>query len=100
MATMLKTLKDLLLQNYWENGPETLYVASGTVVLQNLCKMRSLVGIDLIYGKANFVSIGIWLRKAEMLLYSRIWKWSELYHIWMLEVKVISGLFTLEPVTW
>ena len=30
----------------------------------------------------------------------RIWKWSELHHIWMLEVKVISELSRPEPVAW
>ena len=53
---MLKTLKDLL-QNYWANCLETWYVASGTIVLQNLHKTSSWVDLGLIYGKVNFGSI-------------------------------------------
>ena len=49
----LETVKDLL-QNYWVNCLETWYVASGTVVLQNLYKTSSWVDLYLIYGKGQF----------------------------------------------
>ena len=48
MLKLLKTLKDLHLQNYWANCLETCYVASGTVVLQNLNKTSSFVDLGLI----------------------------------------------------
>ena len=64
-SKLLKTLKGLLLQNYWANCLETWYVAAGTVVLQNLYKTCSWVDLDLIYGKVNFGSIGIWIGNAE-----------------------------------
>ena len=103
-SKMLKASKDLL-QNSWANCLETGYVASLTVVLQNLYKKSSWVDLNLIYGRSVFCSICIFNRKSWnnyflLLLYSRIWKWSELYHKWMLKVKVILGLSLLEPVTW
>ena len=88
MAAMLKMLKAFkaLLQNYWANFLETWYVASGTVVLQNLYKTSSWVDLDLIYGRGHFWFHRHWMGKVEMthfllLLYSRIWKWSELHHM-------------------
>ena len=53
------------LRGYGANCLETWYVASGTVVLQNLYKTSSWVDLDLIYSKVNFGSIGIWTGKAE-----------------------------------
>ena len=63
---MLKTLKNLLLQNHWANRLETWHVALGYVVLQSLYKSWPLVDLDLFYGKVNLGSMGIWMRKAEI----------------------------------
>ena len=100
MTAMLKnaqkTLKNLLLQNHWANCLETWYVALGSVVLLSLYKSWSLVVLDLFYGKVNF-SFPMHLNgnSAEfffiflLLLYSKVWKWSQVHHLWMLEVNDI-----------
>ena len=38
MAAMLKTLKNLLLQNHWANCLETWHIASAFAVLQSVHK--------------------------------------------------------------
>ena len=62
MATILKnaySLKRSSSPKLWANCLETWYVASGTVVPQNLYKRSPWVDLDLIYSKVNFGSIGI-----------------------------------------
>ena len=67
---MLKTLKNLLLQNHWVSCLVTWHVASGFVVLQSLYKSLLLVDLDLFYGKVNFGSMGIRMGKAEIFHFS------------------------------
>ena len=51
---MVKSLKNLLLQNHWANCLETLYVAFSDKVLPNLQKMMTRVDPDICYGKVQF----------------------------------------------
>ena len=69
MAAMLKTLKNLLLQNHWANCIENWHVASRSVVLQSLYKLWPLVDLDLFYGKVNFGSMGIWMEKLKCFIF-------------------------------
>ena len=95
-SKMLKTLKNLLLQNHWANCLETWHVASGYVVLQSLYKSWPLVDLDLFYGKVKFGNLGFFYRKKWKLLifqnYCSLWlltDWDNEY-ILVLKVKVIS----------
>ena len=79
-SKMLKTLKNLLLQNHWANCLETWgHVASGNVVLQSLYKSWTLVDLDLFYGKVKFGNLGFSIRK---------------------RVKTFDFSEHLQPVTW
>ena len=60
------------------------------------------INFDLSYGMFNSRSLGIWMRKSEkkkiffpLLLYSRIWKWGYLHHIWKLESRLFQGCLPL-----
>ena len=89
---MLKTLKSLLLKNLWANCLDTWYVASGSKELQSLYKSWPEVDLDLFYGKVNLVLWAFEWEKLKFfiflfLVYSKVSKWSQVHHQWMLEVK-------------
>ena len=83
MAVMLKNAQNLKKSSFpehWANCFETWYVASLTVVLQNLYKTWPQVDLDLFYVKFNLSTLVIRMRKADIffflfLLYSRKWNW-------------------------
>ena len=56
LAAMLKTLKNLLLQNHWANRLETWHVASGSVVLDIF---NSLLSLSLLLALASKLPINI-----------------------------------------
>ena len=92
-SKLLKTFKYHFIQNHWAYCLETWYEESLTVLLQRLFITWLSVDLDLFYGKFNSSSLGIEWEKLKsyflLLLYSWIWKWSYLHHIWILVVKVI-----------
>ena len=86
MTKIAEMLKNTQSQNHWANCLETLYVASGSVVLQSLYKSWPWVDLDLFYGKVNFSSIGILIGKAE------IFHFSVAIVLWRLEMKSSPSL--------
>ena len=66
---MVKTLKNLLLQNQLTNGLETWYVASCMRVLPKLFKLWSWVDLDPFYAKIKFSYIGFCMGKSENYLF-------------------------------
>ena len=74
-SKMLKTLKNLLLQNHLANCLETWHVASESVVLQSIYKSWHLVDLDLFYRKVNFGSMAIWMGKAEIFHFCFVLFW-------------------------
>ena len=55
---MVKTFKNLLLQNQKSYDLETWYAAFGTQALQSLYKWWPWVDLDLFYGKVKFGNLG------------------------------------------
>ena len=66
---MVKTLKNLLLQNQWTNDLETWYVASCMGVLPKLFKLWPLVDLDPFYAKVKFGHIDFCMGKSENYLF-------------------------------
>ena len=62
---MVKTFKNLLLQNRKFYDLEIWHAASGTHALQSLYKWSPLVGLDLFYGKVKFENLGFSMGKRE-----------------------------------
>ena len=60
---MVKTLKNLLLQNQKSYDLETLHVTSGTQVLQSLYKWWPWVDLDLFYSKVKLGHLYVWMGK-------------------------------------
>ena len=98
---MVKTLKNLLLQNQLTNDLETWYVALCMWVLPRLFKLSPWVDLDLFYAKVKFGHIGFYMGKSENYLFFRNYcslksqtclkhlaKW--VYEVgWVFKVKVI-----------
>ena len=68
---MVKTLKNLLLQNQLTNDLETWYVALCMWVLPRLFKLSPWVDLDLFYAKVKFDHIGFYMGKSENYLFFR-----------------------------
>ena len=60
---MVKTLKNLRLQNQKSYDLETWHVSLGTQALQILYKWWPWVDLDLIYGKVKFGHLYVWMGK-------------------------------------
>ena len=60
---MVKTFKNLLLQNQKSYDLETWHVALGTQALQSLYKWWPWVDLDLFYGKVNLGHLYVWMGK-------------------------------------
>ena len=69
---MVKTLKNLLLQNQQTDDLETLYVALSMQVLPRLFKLFPWVDLDTFYAKVKFGDIGFCMGKSENYLF--FWK--------------------------
>ena len=69
---MVKTLKNLLLQNQYTDDLETLYVALSVQVLPRLFKLLPRVVLDTFYAKVKFGDIGFCMGKSEN--YFFFWK--------------------------
>ena len=59
---MVKTLKNLLLQNQWTDDLEALYIALSMQVLPRLFKLLPWVDLDTFYAKVKF---GFCMGKSE-----------------------------------
>ena len=66
---MVKTLKNLLLQNQWTDHLETLYIALSMQVLPRLFKLLPWVDRDTFYAKVRFGDIGFCMGKSENYLF-------------------------------
>ena len=66
---MVKTLKNLLLQNQWTDDLETWYVALSMQVLLRLFKFCPWVELDSFYAKVKFDYIGFYMVKSENYLF-------------------------------
>ena len=66
---MVKTLKNLLLQNQWTDDLETLYVALSMQVLPRLFKLLPWVDLDTFYAKVKFGDIGFCMGRSENYLF-------------------------------
>ena len=66
---MIKTLKNLLLQNQYTNDLETCYVALCMRVSLKLFKLRPWVDLDLFYAKVEFGHIGFCMGKREIICF-------------------------------
>ena len=66
---MVKTLKNLLLQNQLTNDLETLYVALTMQVLPRLFKLLPWVDLDTFYAKVKFGDISFCMGKSENYLF-------------------------------
>ena len=64
---MVKTLKNLLLQNQLTNDLETLCVALSMQVLPRLFKLLPWVDLDTFYAKVKFGDIGFCMGKSAKL---------------------------------
>ena len=62
---LVKTLKNLLLQNQWTDGLDTLFVALFMQVLPSMFKLSPWVDLDSFYAKVKFGDIGFCMRKSE-----------------------------------
>ena len=60
---MVKTFKNLFLQNRKSYDIETLHASSGTQVLQSLNKRWPWVDPDLFYGKVKLGRLYVWMGK-------------------------------------
>ena len=60
---MVKTFKNLLLQNQKSYDLETWHVAFGTQALQSLYKWWPWVDLDLFYGKVKLGHLYVWMGK-------------------------------------
>ena len=60
---MVKTFKNLLLQNQKSYDLETWHVALGTQGLRSLFKWWPWVDLDLYYGKVKLGHLYVWMRK-------------------------------------
>ena len=60
---MIKTFKNLLLQNQKSYDLETWHVALGTQALQSLYKWWPWVDLDLFYGKVKLGHLYVWMGK-------------------------------------
>ena len=69
---MVKTIKNLLLQNQQTDDLETLYVALSMQVLPKLFKLLPWVDLDTFYTKVKFGDIGFCMGKSENYLF--FWK--------------------------
>ena len=69
---MVKTLKNLLLQNQKTDDLETLYVALSMQVLPRLFKLLPWVDLGIFYAKVKFGDIGFCMGKGENYLF--FWK--------------------------
>ena len=66
---MVKTLKNLLLQNQKADDLESWHVASGAPVLPSLFKWWSWADLDLFYGKVNFGPyVFVWKKVKQWIL--------------------------------
>ena len=61
--SMVKTFKNLLLQNQKSCDLETWHVALGTQALQNLYKWWPWVDLDLFYGTVKLGHLYVWMGK-------------------------------------
>ena len=68
---MVKTLKNLLLQNQSTDDLETWYVALCMSVLPRLFKLSTWVDLDPFYAKVKFGDIGFCMGKSENYLFFR-----------------------------
>ena len=68
---MVKTLKNLLLQNQLTNDLETWYVALCMWVLPRVFKLSPWVDLDIFYAKVKFGHIGFYMGKSENYLFFR-----------------------------
>ena len=66
---MVKTLKNLLLQNQKTDDLETLYVALSMQILPRLFKGLPWVDLDPFYAKVKFGDIGFCMGKSENYLF-------------------------------
>ena len=66
---MVKTLKNLLLQNQLTNDLETWYVALCVWILPRLYKLSPWVDLDPFYAKVKFGHIGFCMGKSENYLF-------------------------------
>ena len=66
---MVRTLKNLLLQNQSTNDLETWYVALCMWILPRLFKLSPWVDLDLFYAKVKFGHIGFCMGKSENYLF-------------------------------
>ena len=99
---MVKTFKNLLLQNRKSYDLETWYAALGTQALQSFYKWWPWVDLDLFYGKVKFGKLGFSKGKSENSGFFRNYcsLWPESRYIqttnwlhdgmWVLKVKVKS----------
>ena len=66
---IVKTLKNLLLQNQLTDDLETLYVALFMQVLPRLLKLLPWVDLDTFYAKAKFGHIGFVWEKVKIIYF-------------------------------
>ena len=66
---MVKTFKNLLLQNQNSYDLETWHVALGTQALQSLYKWWPWVDLDLFYGKVKLGNLYVWKNEGETKVY-------------------------------
>ena len=62
---MVKTLKNLLLQNQYIDDLETWYVALSMQVLPRLLKLWPWIDLDLFYIKVKFGYIGFYIGESK-----------------------------------
>ena len=90
---MVKTLKDLLLQNQLTDDLGTWYVALCMWVLPRLYKLSPWVDLDLFYAKVKFGYIGFCMGKSENHVFfgnycsHRPQSWFKYSNKWVNEVK-------------
>ena len=99
---MVKTFKNLLLQNHKADDLESWYAAFGTQVLPNLSTWRSWVDLDIFNSKVKFGPFFLCLGKCLNCRFLRNWwiLWGESWYIssnkwihdnlWLLKVRVIQ----------
>ena len=68
--SMVKTFKNLLLQNQKSCDLETWHVALGTQALQNLYKWWLWVDLDLFYGTVKLGHLYVWMGKTVIKSFS------------------------------
>ena len=94
---MVKTFKNLLLQNQKSYDLETWHVALGTQALQSLYKWWPWVDLDLFYGKVKFVCFCMGKRKNNGFFRNYCRLWFETSNRWPKWQEVSVDIKTLSP---